>query len=258
MKQTLLLLCLLSLRAVSQSALISEVRYNPKDSSAQYVFPEIRLKDRAAAKKINDTLRSQFLFAVPGCPTDSIFNEIKVTAAQLSGMYDITYETVYNDSYFLSLSISAEACGMYCEPITSRYNFDLYTGNEITLDSLFLPKGIVILTDSLDLRRTAVLNRELQSISERLKTKEAENPDKKDELEEMQTMYSDCAAGHMDATYTSRLEFTFKNGVITLYTGRCSAHYNMVYDELWVMEFPFSLSYWEPYLTTYGKKLAKK
>lgn len=258
MKRILLLFCLLSFQCFSQKALISDIKYSQKDPLIQYIFPEVALKKNSAlSKKINDTLRSQFLFAPPGCPRDSIFNQVRTTADHPANFYDISYETVYNSTNFLSLILSAESCGMYCEPFVTNFNFDLKTGNLLSLDSIFTQNGLFILTDSMNYKRALLLNKELESIRERLKTKEADDPDKKSELEEMLTMYSDCASDSLNVKFTPGLEFFFKNGVVTVCTWRCSAHYNMSLDELWVMEFPFELNYWEPYLTPYGKKLIK-
>ena len=73
---------------------------------------------------------------------------------------------------------------------------------------------------------------------------------------EMQELYTDCLEKKVNILYASDIQFLFKSGIISIFTDRCSAHYNMTLDELWTFRYNYDTRSAKDYLTPLGLKLS--
>jgi hypothetical protein len=79
----------------------------------------------------------------------------------------------------------------------------------------------------------------------------------KERLFEMLSMYTDCLTKTIDIEFMSDIQFLIKKGKITVYSDRCSAHYNMAYDDLWTFVYSTDLKNLKKLLNRYGLSLIK-
>jgi hypothetical protein len=166
---------------------------------------------------------------------------------------DISYRVIENNPRFLSLAISAEGCGAYCEPFTRRLNYDAATGRRIPLTELFTEAGVALLSDS-------VTSWKRKEITDFLKETRQESGsargDDEEYVEEMIAMYDGCLSMldeyEEDFAY---LDFTIDRGAVTIYLPRCSNHAMLALDELGDFSYRIDFTRWKHDLTPYGKKV---
>lgn len=258
--KTLLIFIVLSKFSFCQSAIIKEIKQKNPLSGELYVFPNIILiKSDIVELKINNLLRSDILYIDTITAENKIFDQVWRVTDRSEIVSDIAYKIKYNSGYILSLSITAQGCGAYCETGTDYFTFNLHTGNKITLDSLFSKDGIQTLADSLNLSKTKKLNAEIRNIRNKLKSKKIETDKEEKELcTEMLELYTDCLTTKIDPEYVGDMKFVFKGESLSIYSDRCSAHHNMAIDELWIFEYKVNLSRWAKYLSPFGRKVISK
>jgi hypothetical protein len=238
-------------------AIITTHKEINKFDKAVYIFPVISIPgNAAAAKKINGALQADLLRREAPAPKHSIFEEVwQTTENSYSTLLDIEFEVKVNNKHFLSIAISAEGCGAYCEYFTRYFSFDLRTGNPITVKQLVNAQGQQMIKDSLhiwvilaldtykDLPPDSVLQQQLKY-----------DPAAKDRLLEMKTLYDNCY--WRDATIVLEdIQFDLTTQAIVFTMGRCSNHANRAIDELDDMLFTFPLKTLRPYFTGYAKEL---
>lgn len=258
MKWTTLLLILFAKFSYSQNATIQEIKQTHPTSKKVYIFPIVKHSNSSVEKKINTELRSQILDASADTPEDKIFIEVWGGEGHQARLYDIEHKVIYNEKSLLSLAISAEGCGAYCEPFTSYFNFNLNTGNRLKIDSLLIMEGCSLLVDSLNYYKKKALNLKLGNIQAEIMAM----PLPLDSIEldyknAMMTLYLECEERLIESNYIKYYDFSIKENILTIYIGRCSAHVNRALDEVGNMEFTFNLNHWEKYLTAYGKSLTR-
>jgi hypothetical protein len=255
----LLLLSLLPSIIYSQTADISDIKYTNSDPKSEYRFPKIHLLNNPKiSEKINDSLRSQFLYVKPGCPENFIFEEVRTTPEHIAILYDINYKIIYDKKNILSLSLEAQGCGAYCEDFTEHYNFNLKTGNRIYLDSVFTPKGIIVFVEYLNSNKEKQIQKTINNIRDSLKSKTAiiDSISKSDYQERLQ-LYTECLQQKETKEDVPNLDFDLKDTSISVYIHRCSAHYNMTLDDLGDFKIMTDLKFWKNYLTPYGIEIIK-
>ena len=125
-----------------------------------YIFPDIIVPNsKQISKRINFVLRSDILSVDSSNNGKHIFSQVWLTDSQASTISDISFNIIQNSNNILSLSISAEGCGAYCEEFTRYYSFNLNTGNKLTIDSIFTNNGLSVLSDSInEFRRKKIKN----------------------------------------------------------------------------------------------------
>ena len=64
----------------------------------------------------------------------------------------------------------------------------------------------------------------------------------------MLKMYQECLEKKYDKDALLYEDIVLQKNKFKIYTGRCSAHYNMNLDELWTFEYVDEISKWEKYL----------
>ncbi len=241
-----------------QVAIIKEVSRTNKVSKEKYVFPKIimsQFPDRA--RKINNYLREDILAVEPDTPDSTIFNEVwKVEGEPLPTLSNLEYEVIRNKNSILSVKISAEGCGAYCEDWERFFTFNLKTGNIIRLDSIFSMEGLENLSNYMDSIKQSKIKNKLREINDTLNSPSVKNtPNDLEYYNEMLELYTDCLDSKITYEYISEYEYSITSYGLIIYSDRCSAHYNRNADELWTFEYPIDLNQWVDLLTPLGKKL---
>lgn len=257
MKFRLLILMCLSQIAFGQNAVIKEIRKTNPITKELYVFPKIILPNSTVnSQKINTILRYDILYLEKEVKDKKIFNEVWMTKKQMTQVANISYEVKQNDQNLLSLSISAEGCGAYCEGFTRDYTFNAKTGNLLSIDSIFTKEGLQLLVDSLNLNKTQLINEKLSEANDSLKVISIQNNVETNEYYTyMAELYTTCLESKIEIEYISG--FIIQNGKLTVSTSRCSAHFNQSVDEIGEFEYSLFLKDWKKYLTKSAQFLLK-
>ena len=245
---------------IGQSAVIKKVEQRNPITQELYVFPNIFIKDFSnKARKINNRLRSEILEVDPNTQDSKIFDRVWRTKKQSPTLTELTYEIIRNDQSILSLKISAEGCGAYCESWDRYFTFNLKTGNQLLLDSLINNKGLIKLSADFNFFRQTKINDKIKEIKDTLETNAVQN--NKDDLNyytEMLNLYKDCIESKITLEDLTDIKFSVNSVNLRLYSDRCSAHYNRNLDELWDFEYIIELTDWTENLTKYGRSFIHK
>jgi hypothetical protein len=254
-----LLFLLAPVCATAQLARVQILKRKNPITKEIYVFPKIVIANSpAVAQKINRQLTEVVLLTTN--PNDySIFDGVWRTKDQSPTLHDLSFEVSEITQSIISLSISAEGCGAYCEHFTNYFTFNAKTGNQLTIDSFMNRQSLRIIDDSLNNYRNKQIDSLLKIISDSLnnsgiKLDSAEN----ERFSEMQLLYKECIERKIDVSKISAIQFLTSSGVLKIFTDRCSAHYNMTLDELWTFEHNFVLKNSPDLLTPFGLKIIEK
>lgn len=236
-----------------QQARIQTLKRRNPITKEIYVFPKVVTASFESTKKMNNAMRETVL-SIPANVTDTnLFDSVWRTEARPGSVSDLSFHVSEFNSKLISLSISGQGCGAYCEPFTYYFTFNARTGNRLTLDSLFTPAGIEKLIHNLNYNRRKKLGNKLKQLSGSLHRRGVKNnQDEKNRILEQKHLYSECLSKTVDKAYVSEIEFLSKAGAITVYTNRCSAHYNMTLDDLWTFQYHVELKDYAKLLTQFG------
>lgn len=253
----LLILLLAGIGACHTPEVVSVKAVKEKPFARTYEFPEVHIRgNKAAADSINNYLLSDFLEISMPEVRESIFENVWGNKEDaIVPLSDISYQVLSNSNKVLSLSISADGCGAYCEYFTRYYSFDKITGALIKTADLFNSGGVQLLLKKNNEIRRFKIDSTLSVTADSLRTALAATDTSNAEyFREMITLYQDCLSMEDDRTdYYHECYLT--NDSFVIITGRCSAHVNRNADELGEFIIPFALKEWQPYLSAYGKKL---
>ena len=246
-------------QACSSQALIREIKgKRPYEKSASYIFPEIIIQNnRVSTERINAQLQQDLLDIDKRTMKKSIFENVWGTKERpYSSLNDLSYSVLYNSKKFLSISITAEGCGAYCEYFTRYYSFDSKTGKKIIPGSLLTKKGLEALLDSMNKRKETLLKQKLAEITDSLNNivEKDSSSSSKEDLTEIKELYTDCLERSKFYT-TEDLNFYFTKTGLFIFTDRCSAHFNRAIDELDDFNFRFQLKDWRKHFTSFAKQL---
>ena len=221
-----------------------------------YTFPSFRLiGNQAIADSINQDLLHSFLQIEPGSSYKSIFENVwGAEERALPNLSDVSFEIFTNNSTLLSLSISAEWCGAYCEYFTLHYTYDSKTGKRIEGAEIFNAEGLEKLCAFLDAHKRNTINDFLERTKDSVSHTVFSDPSDREYYADMISMYEDCLENLIPTT-ADYFEFRVEGTTLTFILGRCSAHYNRNAYELWEYEIPIDLFEWSPYLSDYGKQV---
>lgn len=243
--------------AAGQIATIKKIEQTNPITKDKYVFPKISIQGFSnCARKINNSLRSEILYADSNIRDNQIFDKVWGTAKQSPTLSDLSYEVLGNNSSILSIKISAEGCGAYCESWDRYFVFNLKTGNQLHLDSMINAQGLLKLSKDFNSFKQVKLNDKIKEIRDTLKTDVVvKDKGSLDYYTEMLGLYTDCLDKKITYEYIVDLEFSFATSYLVMYSDRCSGHYNRNLDELWTFEYKIHLKNWVSYLTKYAKAL---
>lgn len=228
----------------------------PLNKNYEYVFPRIvNPANKVIATQINNVLISDFLRIEPKEVRTSIFEAVWPQEKDaMPGLNDISWMVHTNTSKLLSLAISAEGCGAYCEYFTSYYSFDLKTGKLLALDLLFSKDGLLLLKDSVNMLKKQSLQPVLIRLRKELQDTATMSADDMASVKETIELYQDCLDRGGIETVQGH-GFYLRDGYLFIRLDRCSAHYNRSLDELGEFEFSFKCADLRQYLTPYGRQL---
>lgn len=104
--------------------------FNTKDSTI--VFPVVITKSIAINKKINDKIKEEMFLL----EDDKISARTALIDHIGSGLINMSYHITFKRNGILSMTIYSEGCGAYCSSWNTYFNFDLKTGDEITIEDI--------------------------------------------------------------------------------------------------------------------------
>jgi hypothetical protein len=225
-----------------------------------YVFPKVVIANSLlATQKVNNKLREAVLDIFQETKDSNIFDSVWRTTYRMENISNLSFKVIEVTPLLISLSISGEGCGAYCEAFDYYFTFNAKTGNQLTLDSLFTNQGLIAFVKTLNDNKQAKLNTKLKQINHSLTLPNVKaDAAEKERFSEMLSMYTECLAKKNDIQYITYIQFLIKNGTVIVYTDRCSAHYNMVYDELWTFVDRIVLKNSKKLLNQYGLGLITK
>jgi hypothetical protein len=225
-----------------------------------YIFPKVIISNSLlATQKVNKKLRETVLGILEETLDSNIFDSIWRTSYRMENISNLSFKVDELSSSLISLSISGEGCGAYCEAFNYYFTFNSKTGNQLTLDSLFTSQGLITFVNTLNYNKRRKLKTKLKQINQSLTSANAKtDPAEKERYSEMLSMYTECLLKKVDIAYINYIQFIIQSGTLIVYTNRCSAHYNMAYDELWTFVDRIVLRSSKKLLNHYGLSLLNK
>ena len=225
-----------------------------------YSFPLFRhAGNQAIADSVNRDMLLYCLEIEPETMYGNIFENVWGSEEfPMPRLADMTFEIIRNDDRVLSVAVSAEGCGAYCEYFTVHRNYDGGTGRVIEVTDLFTPEGMTILCDSLLREKRKEIGDYLAMIRDPERRKEPEEGEylEADEeyFNETVSLYEGCLEWN-DTLEPEYLDVAFGGSHILITLGRCSAHWNRAMDELWTFEYEVDPLLWQHHLNDYGREL---
>jgi hypothetical protein len=136
-----------------QSATIKKIVRSPSSQFSTDVtdtikYPIIVTGNKIVEERINRQIRYGFFL-----PDDtSLSTEADLDNFIQTGLIYMDYRATMNEKGFLSLTIRATACGIYCAGWETYFNFDLNNGDILTIDDF-------IQSDTADFRQKVLKNK---------------------------------------------------------------------------------------------------
>ncbi len=211
-----------------------------KDSLFPYIVAK-RKNKIGIAQNINTYLHLEFLELLPDSYKKSPF-EMRNVDGRMPTLSVYEYDMEQN-SKFISIYISMEGCGAYCESFEAHKLFLAKTGQRVHPRDLFTTEG---------LKKFNKLNHEKiqNKIKKFLKSEVRDN--------EQIEMYKYCLDKDFIGKIHTHSDFSIHKNKFILYSERCSNHAMRALDDLGDFENSYSFKELEKYLTPLGKYLLDK
>lgn len=249
------ILTLVQFRALSQVTVKTIREADPGDKTRVFEFPQVvNPANPLISKKINDYLIRSFLDLERKDIKKSIFENCWRKEDAITPLSDIRFDKLCDTRNILSLSISAEGCGAYCEYFTRYYSFHTKTGQHISIDSLFTKKGLQLLLDSINLMRKEEIDGAIANLNKTFGNEKATDEDRENSAFAI-NLYNECK--NSDYKTLTDESFYITTTAVHIILERCLPHVIRSLDEIDTFEFTFSFEYWKPYLTAYTVKILK-
>jgi hypothetical protein len=249
----------LSLSIFGQLPKVQTLKQTNPRTQEVYVFPKIIIPNSVSAtQKLNNQLRATALGLDENTTDTNIFDDVWPTENQVGTVSDLSFKISDMSSSLISLSISGQGCGAYCETFTYYFTFDAKTGDQLTLDSLFTSEALPTILRYLNDYKMEQIRIKLKQIADSLALPITRSLEDSTYYAEMRSLYIECLEKQIEMTDIPYIQFLSKGDSLKIYMERCSAHYNMVYDEIWTFEFIISLKKSAEYLTKFGLGLIEK
>lgn len=161
----------------------------------------------------------------------------------------------------LTLSLTGESCGAYCEDYTTLFTFDLRDGRAISLGDLLTPAGFTAVGRRLDAERRRAYQAQVRNVRAEMKSARGRKPVDDDAADRL-GLNQDCLAG-VDAAPTApawmagddlRLD---GRGGFALTVPRCSNHASRALDDVGRLTVAFGAAELLPSLTPYGRAIVR-
>jgi hypothetical protein len=143
----------------------------------------------------------------------------------------------------ISIELSGEFCGAYCEDFIIHYNYDLRNGERLRFDSLFTETGLRQVTDSLDRRWRMLIQKEVALLQAQLAVGDTSSVEA-EMLSSAIVMYTDCTE-QRNSLYVEDL-IPQKEAMI-FRISRCSNHAVRALDELDAVELELGYAWLAPH-----------
>lgn len=248
---------------------VATVNYHFKSNAitegdAEFKLPFIVAGQPKITKKINDYLYIDLLQTpAPANATDGVTRHPNKDAYDaLAGTTSLEYKVNVSNDKLLTIAVSSEYCGAYCEEGETSYSFDALSGRHILLEDIFNPDSMEPLKSRLYQARITTLKQTIKGLQQELaanRIKDKKNPEVS-ELEDKVTMYQTClteqAQLNKEPGYSDELgSFTLDAKGVSFAHGRCSNHAMRALDEIDVFHNTLDYKALRPYFTNYAKVL---
>jgi len=142
MKYLLIIICSWVQSAYAQNVSFKEIRLHPNPKyfnvkGTTIIYPIILTNNKAVDKRINNAIKHEMLRK-----EDSISTRKALTEEISSGLINMSYEVTFRKYGILSMNIYSEECIGNCISGYNYFNFDLKTGEPISIRDILLSEKI--------------------------------------------------------------------------------------------------------------------
>jgi hypothetical protein len=211
-----------------------------------YEFPVLCGPDSLVVGKVNTYLQDRLLDHKYLGKGENIFAE-QENDNEFDGyprVNDLSYEVQLLNSTLLSLSVTADFCGAYCEWATMRFVFNLKSGERLELSQVFKTSKHQVLLATFNEDRFNQIERCLIQ----LHLERENNPDiDMERLEETHWLYNECL--NDEDHYLNRYRFQIIKDRLQIYRERCSSHVLRAFDEVGEFHWDFDFEKLKVFMT---------
>ena len=170
--------------------------------------------------------------------------------------YIFGFDVNKNENY-ITLSISADGCGAYCEEFTKTYIFDVYTGRVVSLIDLLSPTGAKHLAQTMREANKSKIAPYIKVEPLESKSDDVNERAMREYLEGQYYMYLDCYQNLLNDKDYAKVDadtaFSIGSNSIRITQGRCSNHAERAFDEIGSFNNKFTFKELESYLNSDAK-----
>lgn len=162
MRPLILILFIISaIQCSGQTASFKEIKLKPNSKNyaptgATIIFPIVKTNISKVDSLINSIVKEEVLLpdSINQSLTDALNDNINDY-----GLINLSYQVTYNRSGLLSFSIYREGCGAYCSSSNIYFNFDLQSGERLSMDDIILKDKFDIFKNMVLTEKASVLNK---------------------------------------------------------------------------------------------------
>jgi len=169
-------LILVSFHLSAQTCTVNAIQFKPSIkffSTQAYTvsFPVITTRDKKIGDKINETIQRELIDAEF---MDLPFREA-MKATLENGLISMSYSVTFNRDGICSITIAAEGCGAYCSAWYRYLNFDLNSGEIVSIDDMIKKVALNSLKDRVFKDKIVALNKYKEEMQEALVRQEVDS-----------------------------------------------------------------------------------
>jgi hypothetical protein len=229
-------------------------------------FPFVILENKIASDRINLFLHQAILHTLP--PEKYSGERIDFGFSDYSDL-SLAGIQLMREGRVLSVTVTVEGCGAYCESSDSQFEFDTRTGRVLTINEIIKKDSIskiaktVAKANSKKIKNFLVqLEKNKEKINKQKNIKDKHTVDGRDleEVEGQIAMYEQCLENYNPekefsfyGKYSDPGQMTIGDLGISFSQGKCSNHAMRALDDLWELVHTIKNEDMRPYLTDYGK-----
>ncbi len=228
-----------------------DVRSIAAEGNAEAKFPWVVGPSAAAADRINTLLFLDVLEIAPPRGSPSSYALPKPAGALVPVTPD-GFTVLRRDDRVLSIAVSAEGCGAYCESFEKAFLFDLASGRRVTDADLLTPAGRAAIARRGAQAFAVAIGAEVAALS---KPHARDLPDGDRDL--LRSTYVECRDRQREAAKAGRLGGTLRivaSGAEVVF-GRCTPHVIRALDDLGDFTYRVSAAELATGLSAYGRAL---
>jgi|GEM_PF-3337123 len=223
---------------------------NPNFNQDIYEFPILQGSNTKVINRVNEHIVLNILDIEYGKQLQSIFENVwRDKENPVAPINYLTYNVNYLTDEVYSVTISGEWCGAYCEGFETTLNFNLTSGDVITLQSLVNENTYNLMLDEFNLNKTTIIAEKLNEINEILETKIIDE-EQVNVLTVMKELYENCTTNYESL---NEFDFIINPEELVIVGEKCSLHHNRAIDELGEFKMAFKVETFKNELTDLGK-----